>query len=259
MFTVADKDRFQGFVSTASLELGLLVGHYVLIYSEQFPGIPMRARVIEFKDSVLTVDRSGGHRRVDSLVHNQILGVQFDYKGERITVRAQFKRVGTRCRLIVGPNALALTRRRFLRVGMTLGAKLAVLPASNLGPDRLKKLRWIQTDAVNFSSGGVLIELSSYLERGAILLMNINQERFDFPALIAARVRYCHQLAAGCFGAGVEFIVDEVKLSLFPETTVRSLPSVVFEYDEKKRLWLNDQVAAWTQQHQPTQSDRSSE
>lgn len=259
MSQVAQKDSFQNFVATDSLELSVLVGHHVLIYSEQFPGVPLRARVVEFRDDILTIDRAGGRRRVDSLVHNQILGVQFEYKGERITVRAQFKRVGAKCRLIVGPRALVLTRRRFLRVGMSLSAKLAVLPVSNLTADRLKKLRWIQTDTANFSSGGVLIELSSYLERGTILLMNIHQEEFDFPVLITGRVRHCHQMAIGQYGVGVEFIVEETKLSLFPETTVRSLPRAVFEYDSKKRLWLNDQIAAWTQRHQAEESDRSSE
>lgn len=259
MPSLTDNNSFQSLIGTDQLELDTLVGHYVYLYSEQFPGIPLKARVVEYRDNALTVDRSGGKRRVDSLVHNQQLGVQFAYKGERITLRARFKREGSKCRLIIGPRAVALTRRRFVRVDMSLDARLAVLPVTHLAPSRLKNLRWIQTDTANFSSGGVLIGLSSYLERNTVLLMNIEQETFNFPALITGRVRYCHQVSAGRFAAGVEFIVTEIKLSLFPESTVRALPSVVFEYDEQKRLWLNDQIAAWTQQHQPEEPDRSSE
>ncbi len=259
MTKVVQTDHFQSFISTDELELSTLVGRYVILYSEQFPGLPLKARVVEYSESTLTIDRSGGQRRVDSLVHNQNLGVQFGYKGERITVRAQFKRIGSKCRLIIGPRALALTRRRFMRVRMTLNARLAVLSLTNLAPGRLRNLRWIKTEAVNFSSGGVLIELGSYLERDTILLMNIEQESFDFPVLITGRVRYCHQLSATRYGAGVEFIVNDIKRSLFPESAVKVLPAIIFEYDARKRMWLNDQIAAWTQQQPPEEPDRSSE
>ncbi|MFH1688308.1 MAG: hypothetical protein ABIE70_12405 [bacterium] len=239
----ATHDEHQHLLATNDIVLSMIVGRLVWIFSEQFPGEPLATRAIDAKGRVISVDRGGAQKRIDNLVHNQKVTVQFDYKGEKLSVRARLKRSGGgRCQLIFDANAIALTRRCFQRMDVVWPARLAVLPVSSFRADKIAHLRWLQTDTINFSSGGVLIEMSSYLTPDTILLINFEQECLDFPALIAGRVRHCEQRHPGRFLAGIEFIVDEQKLLLLPPMTVRAMPRVVFEYNIKKRTWLDSRV-----------------
>ena len=232
-----DDARLQQTIDTDRLDLSTLVGHAVAIYSEQFPGQLLESRVLEAHDGVISIDRSGSGRRIDNLVHNQRVTVQFPYKGERVCVRAMLKRTGGgKCRIAFDSQAIALTRRQFCRVPLALPTKLTVLPQTALKRDRLARLRWIQTNTINFSSGGVLLELSGGVNLETLMMMNLAHDQFDFPALVVAQVRHCHQVSTGVFHAGVEFVLREVYPKIITLSTSRELPPAVFEYDSQQRL-----------------------
>lgn len=243
MVTMPTQDKHQHTLTTADLDLSQIVGHTVWVFSEQLPGEPLETRAMDAHAGVISVDRSGANRRIDNLVHNQKVTIQFDYSGEKVSVRALFKRSeGGRCKMILDVHAIALTRRCFHRLDTVWSARLAPLPVASFRACKISTLRWLQTDTINFSSGGVLLELSAYLAPDTILLINFEQEIFDFPALVAGRVCHCHQRYAGRFLAGIEFIIDETKLLRLPPTTIKELPRVVFEYNAEKRIWLNNQI-----------------
>jgi hypothetical protein len=244
MPNVAEKQApNQSIIDTSTLDLSSVVGHGILLYSEQFPGQPLRSRVLESHGTTFSLDRSGSGRRIDNLVHNQVVTIQFSYRGERISVRARLKRTaGGKCNVFLNSQVVALTRRSFWRADLQLPTRLTVLPMSALHTRDVSQLRWIQVETVNFSSGGVLLELTSFLEAGSFLLMNFEQEYFEFPALVLGCVRHCQQALTGRFRIGLEFVLDEHRGRHFPEDAVRTLPKVVFEYNRKLRLWLNSQI-----------------
>jgi len=233
----------QAVVDASALDLSEIVGHPVLVFSEQFPSQPLRSRVVEARGRTFSLDRAGSGKRIDNLVHNQDVTIQFTYRGERVSVRARLKRTaGGKCNIQLDDQITALTRRRFWRADLQLPTRLTVLPMSTLHTRNVAKLRWLQVDTLNFSSGGALIELSSYLDVNSFILMNIEQELIDFPALIVGRVCHCHQSSAGRFQIGVEFVLHEDRDRHFSEAARRALPPVVFEYNRKLRLWLNGRL-----------------
>lgn len=235
----------QAIIDAAALDLSEIVGHPILLFSEQFPTQPLQSRVLDAHGTTFSLDRAGSGRRVDNLVHNQAVTMQFSYRGERVSIRAQLKRTaGGKCNIHLDDHITVLTRRRFWRADLQLSTRLTVLPMSTLHTRDVAKLRWLQVDTMNFSSGGALIELTSYLEANGFILMNIEQELVDFPALIVGRVRHCHQVKSGRFQIGLEFVLREDKDEHFSEAATRSLPPVVFEYNRKLRHWLNGQLIA---------------
>ncbi len=241
--TTAKKAAGQSVIDVSTLDLSSIVGRGVYLYSEQFPGLPLKSRVLEARDTTLSIDRSGAGRRIDNLVHNQMVTIQFSYRGERISVRARLKRTaGGKCNVHLDDHVVALTRRRFWRADLSLPTRLTVLPMSALHSRDVARLRWMQVETVNFSSGGSLIELSSFLELDSFLLMNFEQDYFDFPALVVGRVRHCQQADSGRFRIGLEFVMGEHRGRHFSEAAIRALPRVVFEYNRKLRLWLNSQI-----------------
>jgi len=251
--TSEKKTSSQYVFDVSTLDLSSVVGHSVHLYSEQFPGQPLRSRVLEARGTTFSLDRRGAGRRVDNLVHNQMVTIQFSYRGERISVRARLKRTaGGKCNVYLEDYVVALTRRRFWRADLCLPTRLAVLPMSSLHSRDIAQLRWLQVETINFSAGGVLLELNSFLEENSFLLMNFEQDHFDFPALVAARVRHCQQVESGRFRIGLEFVTGEKRGRLFSEAAIRVLPRVVFEYNRKLRLWLNSQIITKFSEQSPT-------
>jgi len=226
------------------VDLSSLVGHEVILYTDQFRGKPLHTKVILVNGSVMSVDRSGSNGMIDNLINNQRTVVQFVHRGQRISVDATLKRTANgQCSLVLGQHMTPLSRRRFRRYDLTRPVKCAVLPSKDFNGNHISRLRWIETDSINFSSGGVLLTLSRNLGSESYLLLNIDVRDFDFPALIIGQVRYCYPIDKFRFNVGIEFIVGDIREKHFAPSTLKRMPPVVFEYTASRRKELNKELA----------------
>jgi len=232
---------------TEKLDLSSLVGRPIVVYSEQFPGKPLKTRIIECSGQTISLDRGGAERNVDNLVNNQRVTIKFEYKGQTITAEALLKRHGGgKCRVMMGEKAIPLVRRRFYRAKLNLIARLAVLHAPSFHASKLKKLRWIEAESADISGGGILLDLTSRLEADTKLFVSVEHDKFEFPALMLGTVRHCSQPVTGHFYTGVEFLTPESAREAVPEATLAALPKTVLQFTSQLRAELNRQLISWT-------------
>ncbi len=231
-------------IDISDVDLSSLVGHEVVLFTEQYEGKSLSTKVILVSNGSITVDRSGANGMIDSLINNQKAIVQFVYRGQRISVDARLKRTsGGKCTLVLGEKLVPLSRRRYTRYQLSRPVKCAVLPSRDFDPQRISKLRWIETDSVDFSSGGVQLCLPKQLNHTSYLLLSIDLRDIGFPALILGQVRYSHAIDRFRYRVGVEFIVSEVKDKHFGVSAIKKFPPVVFEYSDSRRKELNRELA----------------
>lgn len=232
------------------LDLGQLVGRKVTIFSRQFPGRPLTARVVQTAGGKVALERVAGDTHLDNLVSNQTVVMQFMYKQEEVATSAVFKRTdGGRTTVMVGQTAKPLRRRRFVRVKSRRPINLAVLPTVSFQKRKLPHLRWLQTDLVDFASGGALFDINSVMHDGTYLLVNVELESYAFPPLLIGNVRHCLPLEAGHFRVGLEFIVAEQRTKHFSRPLLENLPPSAFAYSYLHRKSLNSHISAWMQQN----------
>ena len=226
-------------IDISKMDLSTLVGREVLLLTDQLDGKPLKSRVVLVNDRILSLDRSGSDGLIDKLDNDQKLIIQFEYKGQRISVNAIFNRSeGKRCNITIGKEVVPLSRRRFVRIKNEKTVKCAVVPIKSFDPAKLTKLRWVETHSVNFSSGGILLSLPTNLTRETYLLLNIDGGEYTLPTLIIGQVRYCYPVDSYNYFVGVEFIVDELKEKHFNRATIKKMPAPVFEYNSRKRSEL---------------------
>ena len=226
--------------SADRLDLSRLVGYEITLFSDQFPGVDIQTKVLAVAERHLHVEGGRRFSRLENLVNNQQVVVQFDYGGQRVSLRATFARTaGGRCQLTLGDRITPLSQRRFCRVNMSTLVRLAVYPVTGFRRKRLSDLRWIETQSLNFSSGGLMVILPSPVEKGASLLMNVLPDDVSFPALVLGRVCHCFQAEDLQYRVGVEFITSETAKKMIPAARRRDLPPVLFSYDNAGRESLN--------------------
>ena len=231
--------RKPGFPVT-ELDLSVLVGHQVKVFSAQFPGKELPTRAVSCSGRAIEVDRSGGRGMIGNMVTNQQVIVQFPYRSQEVSVRAQFRRTdGGRCLLTLDEWVTPLTQRRFLRVERACAVKLATFPKAVSRFKALSDLRWMATETRNVSSGGVLVNLPGYLQRDVLVLIHLEIPDLQLPPLLLARVRHCYQCDDGTYRAGVEFLVREICKDLLPRPQRAMLPLSVFGYTATMREELN--------------------
>lgn len=232
--------------NTGLLDLSTMVGRPVTVHSEQFPGKPLATRVIEARDNALTLDRGGSERNIDSLVSNQQITLCFQYKGEEISVTARLKRSsGGRCRIFLDEKAVPLKRRRFARIRMNFSVRMAVMSGPTFHPKKLQNMRWIEADSINLSGGGLLLDLSSRLEKGTKIFLNLALDQFEFPVLMIGSVRHSVQPETGHFYTGVEFLTDAQARAEVPQSILKLLPNAVFEFTAPRRAEVDRALLAW--------------
>lgn len=232
------------------LDLGQLVGRKITIFSRQYPGRPLTARVVQAAGDRIALERVSSDTLLENLVSNQEVVLQFLYKKEEVAMSAVFKRTdGGRTTVMVGQTATPLRRRRFVRVKSRRPINLAVLPTGSFQKHKLSYLRWLQTDLVDFASGGALFDINSFLHDSTYLLVNVDLESHAFPPLLIGSVRHCHPLDAGYFRVGLEFIVAEQRTKHFSKRLLDNLPPSAFAYSYLHRKSLNGQISAWMQQN----------
>ncbi|RME26742.1 MAG: PilZ domain-containing protein [Candidatus Zixiibacteriota bacterium] len=238
-------DRTCGF-DIDRLDLSRLVGHHVKVFSAQFPGKEISARVVAVNGSNIELERTGGHGMMGNLVTNQQIVLQFPYQSQDVSVKANFRRTdGGRCLLTLDKHVVPMSQRRFLRVRKSVAVKLATFPQATSRLRGLSDLRWIGTDTVNVSSGGVMVSLPSHLQRDVLLLLHLETNELDFPPLLLGRVCHCFQADNGGYRAGVEFLVREVSKELLPASRRSLLPLAVFRFTATMRETLNKIICGW--------------
>jgi hypothetical protein len=222
------------------LDLARLVGFQLKVYSDQLPGKELRTRVVSSTEDAISVEAGQPPTLLESLVHNQKVILQFPYRGQDISVRARLRRTDSgRCSFVLDDTATPLSQRRFQRVKMEATVTLAPFPAGGLNCAKLGRLRWMQTDAVNFSAGGALIVLPTRVDSAARLLINMQQDQYRFPSLILAKVRHSYQADESRAHTGVEFVTTEAARRIFSTYQMTDMPSVLFSYSNADREQLN--------------------
>lgn len=230
-------------ISSIALDLSKLVGHHITLYTEQIPGKKLQTRVVAANDKQISVDSSGESGLINNLVNQQKVVLQFVHKGQEISVKATLIRsLGGRCHCILEEQVTPLAKRQYCRVELVKPIKLAPFPTASHNKSNLSALHWMATDSVNLSSGGLLVIVPSYLHSGIHMLLNVDWEEFEFPALVMGQVRHCFQGATGQFKIGIEFLLREVARKLFSQTQVGSLPTSLFRYSKSWRDKLNNEL-----------------
>jgi len=247
MTPVAERPGQERFAIDASrLDFSLLIGGELTLFSEQFPGKPLKSRVVLADNREISLDRSGSSGLIDNLVSNQKVTLRVGYKSQQISVPATLKRNdGGKCRLVLGEKVVPLSRRKFARAKISRPVKLAAMPAATFRRNKLARLRWIETVTIDVSGGGALIDFSSCLVKPTYLLLNLELKEFSFPSLVLGQVLYSLPRDAGNFHVGLEFIVKEASQMHFPLATLKQLPPVVFKYGREEQFGLNKKILTW--------------
>jgi len=132
--------------------------------------------------------------------------------------------------------------RQYTRCDSNFSVKCAILPKMTIHPLRFNRLRWLQTQSINFSSGGILVNLPEKINIGSYLLLNIETEIDYFPDITVGQVRYCIHKRPFEFNTGLKFIINENKEIHFPSLTINRLPKDFFEYDNFKRNKIENKI-----------------
>lgn len=216
------------------MDLSSLVGHEILLVSDRFDQQLVRSRIVLVHDRTLSLDR--GNADMEQLADNDPLLVQFDYKGQRVSLNASFTRSDTgKCTVVLGDQAVPLSVRRFHRFTMSLPIRCAVVPIRSFNAEKISRLRWVETESLNFSSGGVQLILPYHLHSGTYLLLCVEAEELAFPTLVLGWVRFAYPDANLRYRTGIEFITDNMRGDHAGVAGLQRLPASAFQYRAQDR------------------------
>ncbi|UCC43404.1 MAG: hypothetical protein JSU65_09685 [Candidatus Zixiibacteriota bacterium] len=233
-------------MATQAFDLSCLVGTEIAIFSEQFQGKSLTGRVISVQPHQITVERGDRKGPLSNLANLQSVVLRFSYKGQKVSVRARLKRsLGGTCNFILNQKATPLSQRRFLRLDLKRSVSMAAFPVATHSRRSLSSLRWVATDSVNLSSGGLLMKVPTCLQEGVYLLINVDWEQAFLPPMVLGRVCHSFQDEDGQFMVGIEFLVREESLRLLPRAARQLLPQSVFRYTLQSRSRLNRKLQLW--------------
>jgi hypothetical protein len=226
-------------IRVSSLDLSQLVGFQVRLFSRQFPGKELYARVAAATGQRLMIEGGAPTDPIHNLVNHQTVVIQFAYRNEQVSAKAQLQKSGTRFSLELDESATPLSQRRFLRAEVNYRVNLASFTPAGLMGRRLDRLRWMETDAVNFSAGGALINVPTILHDTVRLLIIIEQKDYQFPSLVLGRVCHGYQYDELNCRAGIEFVTQESAQKMFSPFQASEMPPVLFSYTGSRRERLN--------------------
>ena len=222
------------------LDLSHLIGKPVTVFSKQFPGKPIPSHVVSVSDNKLKLSSDGNENILANLVTSQQVVIQIPYRGEWLSINAQMKKTdGGKCEFIIDGPVVPLSQRKFIRLEEICSARMAVFSLQTLSQRPLHKLRWIETETLNFSSGGALVRTPGYLDDGLYMLINIEVKYKEFPAIVLAQVRYCFQDENSRQKTGIEFVVRELAQKKYSRTVLKHLPESVMTYTAPAREKIN--------------------
>jgi hypothetical protein len=233
-------------IDAGSMDLTLLSGQLVTLFAEQMLGKPIAARVALVADRELVLDKSLGAQSLDNLVPHQRVVLRALYKGEQVHVPATLQRVSHgQVRLVLGRTLVALARRQFVRIYYQSPVQLAIVSTASFRRNRLHRLRWLETETENLSSGGALIRFSGNLMNPTHLLFHLGASEFPFPAMLLAQVLYSLPKTDSSFRIGLEFVTREAQVRQFSPVTLKEFPAPVRSYADHTRRELNRLIQEW--------------
>jgi len=230
-------------VSVQSLDLSQMVGYQVRLFSKQFPAKDLYVRIGAAVGHRLVAESTQRNEVIDNLVNHQTVVLQFPYRGEEIAVRAKLQKSnGGRCAFDLEDKATPLSQRRFRRVNLTHKVNLAPFPATGVLGRKLDRLRWMETDLVNFSAGGALLSVPTVLHDTVRLIVNVQVSEFEFPQLLLAKVCHGYQFNEISCRAGIEFVTREKAERMLSPFQMAEMPPVLFSYSGQRRDNLNRDI-----------------
>ncbi len=230
-------------VCVQDLDLSQMVGFQVRLFSKQFPAKDLYVRIGAAVGRRLVAESTQRNDIIDNLVNHQTVVLQFQYRGEDISVRAKIQKSnGGRCAFDLEDKATPLSQRRFLRVNLKHKVNLAPFPSSGVLGRKLDKLRWMETDLVNFSAGGALLTVPTILNDTVRLIVNVQVSEFEFPQLLLAKVCHGYQYDEFNCRAGIEFVTRERAERMLSPFQMAEMPPVLFSYSGQRRDGLNRDI-----------------
>jgi c-di-GMP-binding flagellar brake protein YcgR len=214
-----------------------LVGRELKIKSEQFPGKALNSKVVGVSGDNLIIDRSGSGGLVDDLISNQDIMVFVDYKGEPVVFQSKIVSPAKgRLQIPLASKLIPEINREFERITLTTDIRLAYFNNTAISTTRLNKLRWIETNTVNISGGGMLVQIPANLDSDFYMILHLGLLNLDIPRLLVGQVRHSHLNDENKFNIGVEFIIRETFKKTLPRGLIRNLPQDLFSFDNRGRL-----------------------
>ncbi len=229
-----------------NLELSQLVGTRVTVFSDQFPGMELKIRIVSCSGRRMAAEGGQQGDMVENLVNNQTVVIRLPYQGQEISVKAKLRRTGGgQCNFELDKHATPLSHRRFHRARLQSSVNLAPFPSTGTLSRELRRLRWMSTTAANISAGGTLLTVPTMLPESVRLLVNLEQDIFRFPTLILARVRHAYQYDDIRCRAGIEFVTREQAGRMFSPYQMSELPQASISYNNARRESLDRAIREW--------------
>jgi c-di-GMP-binding flagellar brake protein YcgR len=227
------------YIKSAGIDYSRLVGREVKIRTEQFPGKLLSARVVAFTEKNLVIDRSGSSGLINDLINHQPVEVSFEYKGEPVVFSSKIciPRQG-RLQIPIASDVRPQVRRQFLRLEVPSNIRLTFFDDTNISSVRLSKLKWLETNAINISGGGILIGLPLFFPKDNYMILHIDLSEIIIPQLMVGRIRHKQKGDNNLTNVGVELVIREDCSEKLPNSLLRNLPLKLFDFDEKTRSGL---------------------
>jgi c-di-GMP-binding flagellar brake protein YcgR len=222
-------------IESKDIDHSALVGQNVRIKTEQFPGRLLDSRIVSVSGGNLIIDRSGTSGMVDQLIGNQNIEVTLEYKGEQVVFNSTISKPKEgRIQIPLAGSLIPGVNRRFVRVKLELGVRLAFFDNSGISSARLNKLRWFKTQTVNVGGGGMLVEIPVNLSNEFFMILHMELDDFDIPVLMLGDIRHCRAKNNNYY-TGVEFIIKENCIDKLPKLLVSNLPPGLFAFNSAMR------------------------
>jgi len=242
-----------GPIHISDLDLSELVGREITLYTDQYPGYPMKCRAVLAEAERLVVDHSDAGR-VGGLVPNQQVKLRVSYRQQDVFLHAVLKHhAGGGYTMILSGQVEPLNGRQFHRLPVVRPVRLSIFPGSLSGSGGLSRHRWLETTIANICAGGAAIRLVSQLQEQSYLLLSIDLEIDNFPALVVGQVRHSNLSADHGYETGVRFLTPSMIARHLPMSLAHSLPAAVTEYKSEIIDSIDNQLCAWM--HQSTSNE----
>ncbi len=232
----ANNAKTKNKMMSKDLELSSLVGREMLVLSGQFENNSQYTKVIMVHENIISLDNGGEGNELNRVDNNTDIVVQFDYKGQRLSAKAKlYRTIKGRSNIVLHETVVPLSRRMFKRYELTCQVRCAILPLQRIIESDMSKLRWLQVDSINISSGGILLPIPSKIKNDTYLLLNIDYENPHLPNLIIGQVKHSQSINNYSHHVGTQFILQENKENYFSPLVLKKIPQKALDYTIKTR------------------------
>lgn len=234
--TPTKKDDIKNRMKSIDLELSILVGREMLVLSDRFKNNSIYTKVVMVHENIISLDRGGEGNEINNVESELDVVVQFAYKGQRLSAKAKLSQTSSgRSNVVLQETVIPLNRRMFKRYYHKCQVRCAILPILRIIESDMSKLRWLEVESLNISSGGILLPIPSKITENTYLLLNIGFENQYLPNLIIGQMRHTQMINNYNYHVGVQFILKEEKENFFSPLTIKKIPPKALDYTIKNR------------------------